>query len=534
MDERARGGAKDAGPDGIGADGPGMGGAGSIDAGPRPRTRGELARWLGEWLGLRVPDEAIVDGHSPPFDYLWHAYEETEVPRDCVVWANRGGGKTFLAAVATLLDLVFKPGIEVRVLGGSLEQARHMHSHLRNLFGKEDFAPMVDGRITERRIRLVNGSCVELLAQSQTSVRGTRVQKLRCDEVELFDPEVWEAAQLVTREKRCGDVYVPGSIECLSTMHVPHGIMHRLVREAGGPVGEGLPGWAGACGSHESADGHAIEASIRKVFRWGVVDVLGRCGPRHACETCTLRGECGGRAKARDERGGMPGHVSVGEAVRLKRRVGEATWNSEMLCVRPRRTDSVLPEFDAALHVIACEPAEDEGGVWIAGVDFGIRAPTVIVWARVDSEGVVRVMRESSVAGEVLARHAERLTDPEGPTVAWVGVDPAGRQRNSQTGRTDVQQLKAAGLEVRDRSMGIEAGLELVRARLRPAAGEPRLFVHERCRVLIESLEKYRYPSDKPEATEPIKDGSDHAVDALRYMIQNLDRPYRTAKGRYM
>ena len=38
-----------------------------------------------------------------------------------------------------------------------------------------------------------------VLAQSQRSVRGLRVQKLRCDEVELFDPAVWEAAQLTTR-----------------------------------------------------------------------------------------------------------------------------------------------------------------------------------------------------------------------------------------------------------------------------------------------------------------------------------------------
>jgi len=130
-----------------------------------------------------------------------------------VVWANRGGGKTFLAAIATLLDLVFKDGIEIRALGGSLEQAKRMHAHLRGFLERDPFRAMLDGRITERRIRLGNGSTLELLAQSQTSVRGTRVQKLRCDEAELFDPDVWEAAQLVTRSKRCAGIRVRGSVD---------------------------------------------------------------------------------------------------------------------------------------------------------------------------------------------------------------------------------------------------------------------------------------------------------------------------------
>lgn len=51
-----------------------------------------------------------------------------EVSADCVVWAARGTGKTFLGAVATLLDLVFKPGVQIKILGGSLEQSRRMPS----------------------------------------------------------------------------------------------------------------------------------------------------------------------------------------------------------------------------------------------------------------------------------------------------------------------------------------------------------------------------------------------------------------------
>ncbi len=476
-----------------------------------PRTPDELHAWVRATLGVEVAREALIEGHAAPFEYLVHAFFEDESPRDLVVWANRGGGKTFLAAIATLADMVFKDGIEIRVLGGSLEQAKRMHAHLRGFLARPGLEWLVDGRITERRVRLVNGSSLELLAQSQASVRGTRVQKLRCDEVELFDPEVWEAAQLVTRSKDCGGVRVRGSVECLSTMHVPYGLMHRLVGECGG------------------------EDATRRLFRWGLVDVLGRCGDGHACDSpCALLDECAGKAKSRDARGVAAGHVEVEDAVTQKRRVGEATWKSEMLCLAPRRSDCVLPEFQTGLHVVGGLPSEREGWVWVGGMDFGIRSPTVVLWAGLDPSGVLWVVDERVESWMVLAAHVEAIRGAPWPALSWIGVDPAGGQRSGQTGVSDVQAMRRAGLVVKHRRLGVVDGLELVRARLRPAEGAPRLLVHRRCARLIESLETYRYPSDRPESVTPVKDGADHAVDALRYMIQNLDAAYETRYSRYV
>jgi len=73
-----------------------------------------------------------------------------------------------------------------------------------------------------------------------------------------------------------------------------------------------------------------------------------------------------------------------------------------------------------------------------------------------------------------------------------------------------------------------------VRARLRPASGDTKLMIHQRCSKLIESLERYHYPADQPESLVPVKDGFDHAVDALRYLVANLDNPVRTAYSRYV
>lgn len=481
----------------------------------QPTNEDELHEWIMDHLGIRVVRQALIDGHSAPFEYLVHAFFEDRHPRDCIVWANRGGGKTFYAALATMLDLIFKPGIEIRILGGSLEQSKRMHAHLRELFAIEPFDELVQGKITDRRIHLINGSTVELLAQSQTSVRGTRVQKLRCDEVELFDPDVWDAAQLVTREKRCGDQRVRGAIECLSTLHVPYGLMHELVSQS-------------IDDQHQS----------RKVFRWGVVDVLDACDDQtHQCIAddgpCPLAAECCGKAKGRDRAEQVAGHITIDDAIALKKRVGVETWNAEMLCLRPVRSDCVIPEFDPHIHVVDQLPSQSLDWTWIGGMDFGIRSPTVVLIACVDPNGVIWVRHEYVQTDASLETHIEKINAFD-PAPKWIGVDPAGRQRGFQTGISDVQALRKAGLTIHDRRPGLHDGLALIRARFKPASGPVRLYIHKSCTQLIESLEKYHYPKDQPMNPNPEKDGTDHCVDALRYIIQNLDKAYTSSCDSYI
>lgn len=480
-----------------------------------PKTPDELHEWLVEHLSVMVVREPIEPGHSAPFDYLCHAFFEDRTPRDCVVWANRGGGKTFYAALATLLDMVFKPGIEIRILGGSLEQSKRMHAHLRQLFATEPFDELIEGRITERRIALNNGSRVELLAQSQTSVRGTRVQKLRCDELELFDREVWEAAQLTTREMGTGPRRVRGSIECFSTMHVPYGLMHELIEQS-------------------------TPSGSRRLFKWGLIDVLGACDDTHRCISdhapCPLAPECAGRAKARRAAPRTPeqtpGHITIDEAIALKQRVGRDTWNSEMLCLRPQRSDCVIPEFDERAHVFDTLPPGSASWPCVAGMDFGIRSPTVVVFARVDANAVVWVVDEHVASDRTLGQHVSVIR-AHSPVPEWIGVDPAGRQRGLQTGISDIQAMRNAGLCVKDRRLELHEGLKLIRARLRPAGSGPRLYIHRRCAHLIESIRKYHYPQGQPFRDTPVKDGHDHCVDALRYMLQNLDRAFTTREENY-
>ena len=199
-----------------------------------------LGDWVKYYTRLKIPTEPVCPHHQSPFEYLHHAYFEPA--SDVVVWAPRGGGKTRLAALATLLDLLHKPGCSVRILGGSLEQSLRMWEHLFPDLTRL-VEPMLNSRAkATRRISLTNGSGAAVLTQSEYAVRGIRVQKLRCDEVEQFKPHIWEAAQLVTRTMRprgCATSValsskppVAGAIEAISTFHKPWGLMSRIIDQA--------------------------------------------------------------------------------------------------------------------------------------------------------------------------------------------------------------------------------------------------------------------------------------------------------------
>lgn len=454
------------------------------------RTPEELRHWLRAHLGLTFPMQAMCAGHDTPLEYLRCSYFEPA--SDVVVWGPRGGGKTRLAAAATLLDLLHKPGVQVRILGGSVEQSLRVWEHL--LPDLERLVPelLEAGRSRARRIVLGNGSSAAVLTQSQRAVRGQRVQKMRCDEVELFDPRVWEAVGPTTRSMpRAHAPAVAGVVEALSTRHLSGGLMDAVVERA-------------------------RQAGTR-VVRWCVLDVLERCPAGRPCQSCTLWDDCHGRAKATD--GG--GFLTIDDAVGIKRRVSLETWRAEMLCLGPSREGRVFPTFSEDRHVRAFEVGGVRGLTLGLGVDFGFAAPFVALWIGRADDGKVYVADEYVVAERTVEQHAEALRSHP-LKAAEVRCDPAGRNRSEHTGESSVAVLRRYGFRVRYRSTPIAHGLELIRRLLSPAAGgvaATRLVIHPRCTRLIAAMTAYRYPRDR--TTElPEKDGvHDHLIDALRYWV---------------
>jgi hypothetical protein len=485
----------------------------------RPKTRQDLKNYVKVFLGVDVPDRQICPEHNSPMDYLWYSFaadfsawaevhstltrNTRDAPRttsnaDCIVWANRTGGKTELAAVATLLDCIFKSGCQVRILAGSGEQAGRMYEYLTH-FIRNGYDEYIDGPVFKTKCRFTNGSAVEVLTQSPTSVRGQHVQKLRCDEVELFDEDVFAAAKFTTHSTK----KLSAAMEMISTMHRPYGLMQKIVSSA---PHIGTP-----------------------VFKWCVWEVIEKCADRN-CSQCPLWSDCQGRAR------NACGYLKIDDCITQMRRSSRACWEAEMLCKRPSLENVVFDEFDPAIHVQAVD--YDPNIPLYRALDFGFVNPFVCLWIQVDGTGVVRVIDEYVRARATIDVHAAEMKTrtpcPE-EQVAATFCDPAGAGANDVTGTSVVRELRTLGINTRYRRSMIVEGIELIRRAIRDGSGKSTLVISPRCPRLIEALQCYHYPDSLgPIGEIPLKDGLyDHPIDALRYFFVNYQHNAKTTSRRY-
>jgi len=487
----------------------------------RPRTRKDLKNYVKVFLGVDVPDKRICPQHNSPMDYLWHSFSTdfADLPAasdkfshrrygdghhatengDCIIWANRTGGKTQLAAIATLLDCIFKPNCQVRILAGSGEQAGRMYQYLTSFILK-GFESFLAGPVLKEKCRFINNAAVEVLTQSPTSVRGQHTQKLRCDEVELFEPDVFAAAKFTTQSTE----NLIAAMELISTMHRPYGLMQKVVAAA---PQFGTP-----------------------VFKWCIWEVIEKCTDRN-CSQCPLDVDCQGRAKS------ACGYLKIDDCITQMSRASRAGWEAEMLCKKPSLENVVFNEFDPAIHVQAVD--YDPNLPLYRALDFGFVNPFVCLWIQVDGSGVVRVINEYVRARATIDVHAGEIksrTPCREEQVAGTFCDPAGAGVNDVTGTSIVRELRAAGILVRYRRSGILDGIELIRRTICDGQGRSSLVISPHCQRLIEAMQCYHYPADLSAAAGelPLKDGVyDHPIDALRYFFVNYHRSGKIATRSY-
>jgi hypothetical protein len=464
-----------------------------------PKTRADLKNYLKAFLGLDIGDAKICPEHNCPMDYLWHSYSSDfdghSASGDCVVWAGRGGGKTLIAAVATLLDCIFKPACKVRILAGSELQAQRMYDYLLG-FLRGGFENFLAEPAHKNKCCFINGSDVEVLTQSAASVRGSHIHKLRCDEVELFDRQILEAAKFVTQST----AGIIGAMEALSTMHQPFGIMHELVGKA---ASSGIP-----------------------IFKWCVWEVIERCLPERSCSRCPLSSDCQGRARK------ATGYLKIDDCLAQMRRSSRSAFESEMLCIRPSLENVVFAEFEPDIHIT---PVDYNPALPLyRAIDFGFVNPFVCLWIQVDGSGIVRVIDEYVKSRQTIDVHADEIKNRapfSEDNVIAAFCDPAGAGVNDVTGTSPVSQLRSMGIKLRYKRSSILEGIELIRRALRSGDGKSSLIISPRCGRLIEAMQCYHYPPAGSEEL-PLKDGIyDHPIDALRYFFVNYNSS-NSAKSR--
>ena len=174
----------------------------------------------------------------------------------------------------------------------------------------------------------------------------------------------------------------------------------------------------------------------------------------------------------------------------------------------------VYPNFRREMHV---KDVEIKGGwTWCRSVDYGYTNPFVCLWGAIDEDGRLYVVDEHYRPKMLIREHAEAIKRRKG-NYAFTAAD-----HDAQ----DNAEMVACGVSTRNAQKDVLVGIQKVMARFEPAGdNRPRLFISSRCSNLLRELGMYRWSQTKEgrnDKEEPVKE-NDHAMDALRYMVMELD-----------
>jgi len=484
------------------------------DRAGRSNAKGKLSR-LHRWairralltqFGLRLPDKPFTPGHSTPLRFVADALVNPH--QDLAAWACRSGLKTLSASVIAACEFSQTDGLEARVLSGSQAQAGTLYEYWKRWCT----TVLSERRPLLRRTRTeLGGGRMEIVAASQAAVRGPKVHRLFEDELDEIDPEIDRAAvgMLASSPGRSArTVYT-------STWHRSGGLMGKLIDNS--------------------------PANGVRLHKWNVWEVIERCpSDRHGdgagCRDCPLREPC--LAKSREHHGDpdrelgiaaeAEGLFGIDDAIKAFSKLDIDTWRAEYECARPTARGLVYAAFDPQVHAL---PRAGDALTVYRAIDWGV-ATFVCLWLGEDKQGNVTVLDTYQARDATLAQHAAHIRGHRLSNVAATYCDPAGRNRNDQTGLSAIDAFAQAGIPCKytlaPEAREVRNGIQLVRAALRPAAGPPTLFYvdHDGNRPFVQAMLNYRNRRvngvyiDEPQDPQE----HEHIPDALRYFYVNRRR----------
>lgn len=196
-----------------------------------PQTDDELWWFVYATFNVKIPRRATCPGHVAPFRAFADAYFARSPV--CVWHGSRGfGGKTFLLSLLGLTEMVTLKAF-ITILGGSGAQSQRVYESLTEFWDAPN-APnyLLSKDPTKYDTFLTNGAKARTLMASQKSVRGPHPQRMRLDEVDEMDYELFKAAQgQPMRDAR----RIPGvdtNTVASSTWQYPNGTMAQIMQDA--------------------------------------------------------------------------------------------------------------------------------------------------------------------------------------------------------------------------------------------------------------------------------------------------------------
>jgi phage terminase large subunit-like protein len=196
----------------------------------------------------------------------------------------------------------------------------------------------------------------------------------------------------------------------------------------------------------------------------------------------------------------------------------------------------IYPEFSPSTHVwptqSACPPGEDgrlslpPGVEVMCGIDPGIRHMCAVVFCYLDPLDRLVVFDEIAAQAQTIKRvciDIKQRCKEWGITPNWFVIDPASRNKNNQTGRSDQTEFADNGIVTIPGQNAVTAGINRVKERL----AADKLFIAANCHELRGEFRRYRWQRESTrqenEAKEAPVKKDDHLLDALRYVV--MQRP---------
>ena len=198
-------------------------------------------------------------------------------------------------------------------------------------------------------------------------------------------------------------------------------------------------------------------------------------------------------------------HVPKDEIDKAAKELPEDTFAQEYLADFRKTQGLVYKDFNRAKHVYTDSPQINVVDR-LVGIDWGYTNPAAIYLVLKDTDNEYWITQEYYKTQKTTAELIEYSKSLRGNKYY---PDPAEPDR--------IEEARRAGLNIRDVSKDIEAGISSVQELLKTN----RLHIHSSCVNLINEFETYRYPDKKPDSNEketPVKE-NDHALDCIRYVL---------------
>lgn len=181
---------------------------------------------------------------------------------------------------------------------------------------------------------------------------------------------------------------------------------------------------------------------------------------------------------------------------------------------RPFFHNSITPD-----HLIAPFQDNRPDAEWIAGIDPGWTSPCALIIGKCDGDGRIHISYAAVHVHNQFAKIRDEIDLHTRAECQWLGVDPAMREHNQQTGLSGLDWWREHDFLPAVYPTAVRERLRLVRCWLAQNALQGGLTICHEAAILHDALTSYAvaFPKDAP--AQCLTPSKSHLVDALSYML---------------